>query len=438
MRLLHISDIHFRAPDCLNADLDPDRPYRTRLIQDVRALVANREPVGAILVGGDIAFRGDPREYEVAHEWLGELAQACGCHLARVFVIPGNHDVDRRVITSSPAVRNAQAAISAAGNAHRERELRIQLQCAETAHALLAPIAAYNEFAKVFSCQIYGPEHLYWKQDLELQEGVRLRVYGLTSTVMSGIRGGDDTRENLQLYLSPLQTVLDPVDDVVNLVLCHHPPDWLIDNDEVDESFCNRASVHLLGHKHRQRVLRGDAFTRFSAGAVNPDRYVAGWQPGYNLIDVNVELELGRRVLAIDANVRYWQTNPERFVSRETEEGELQFHHRVPIRGPRVAIPTPSDFLPAGMELGVEAEHAAEGQLDVESSMSDEGTRDLVYRFWKLTMSQRREICLELGLISNAELSLPEPERYGRALLRAGERKMLAEVGNEVSRRERA
>jgi len=66
MLLLHISDIHFRAPDYLDPNLDPDRPYRTRLVQDVRAQVANLGPVGAILIGGDIAFRGAPEEYQVA------------------------------------------------------------------------------------------------------------------------------------------------------------------------------------------------------------------------------------------------------------------------------------------------------------------------------------------------------------------------------------
>ena len=63
MLLLHISDIHFRAPDCVNPDLDPDRPYRTRMIHDARTRTQTLGPVGAILVSGDIASKGDPREY---------------------------------------------------------------------------------------------------------------------------------------------------------------------------------------------------------------------------------------------------------------------------------------------------------------------------------------------------------------------------------------
>ena len=63
MLLVHISDIHFRHPYC-NTEMDPDRPYRTRLIQDARDFAQKLGTVvDAILVGGDIAFRGTPEEY---------------------------------------------------------------------------------------------------------------------------------------------------------------------------------------------------------------------------------------------------------------------------------------------------------------------------------------------------------------------------------------
>jgi hypothetical protein len=70
--------------------------------------------------------------------------------------------------------------------------------------------------------------------------------------------------------------------------------------------------------------------------------------------------------------------------------------------------------------------------------MSDEITRNLVFRFWNLTISQRREITLRLGLIDEAELTLPEPERYGRALLRAGERGLLEKLAGEIAQLERS
>ena len=68
--------------------------------------------------------------------------------------------------------------------------------------------------------------------------------------------------------------------------------------------------------------------------------------------------------------------------------------------------------------------------------MGDASTRNLVFRFWNLTISQRREIALRLGLISEDELGLPEPELYGRALIRAGQSGKLDELGRAVAQKE--
>jgi predicted MPP superfamily phosphohydrolase len=441
--LLHIADIHFRSPDCLNPDLDPDRPYRTRLIQDVRSRVSELGPVGAILIGGDIAFKGAPEEYQVAMAWITELAAVAGCPLERVFVVPGNHDVDRGLILRTLSTRNAQAAIKRAPDDRRERELRNQISDGDTSRALLAPLAAYNDFAKRLNCQVYLPERLYWKQDLELENSVVLRVHGLTSVILSGAEGRDDTRDSL--YLSPLQTVLDPVDDVVNLVLCHHPPDWFMDQDDASDAFCGRATIHMFGHKHRQRLQLDRQYARFSAGAVNPDRQELGWQPGYNLVEVHITGSGRDRKLTVEAHLRQWQTNPDKFRAVLTPEDESVFCHTIRFPGEeRRVLPTVASETPVLNAVSPTAEQVPEKksaldrehETNGEAAMGDASTRNLVFRFWNLTASDRREITLQLGLIVEAELQLPEPERYGRALIRASERGKLEELARAVMQRE--
>jgi len=429
MLLLHISDIHFREPQCLQPDTDPDRTYRTLLLQAVRRQTATLGPVGAILVGGDIAFKGHPDEYRTALMWLRELAAACGCHFERIFVVPGNHDIDRRVITTTPAVRNAQRAIELAEHDHREGELRTQFNDPDTSRALLLPLAAYNDFAKLFNCQVYSPDRLYWKQDLTLGSGVTLRLNGLTSVLLSGKNGGDDTRDSL--YLSPLQTVLEPADGVVHLVMTHHPPDWFKDHDDVDDAINNRAVLHLLGHKHRQRILQAQSFVRYSAGAVNPDRYEPGWNPGYNLIELTVTGEGADRALQVRSHMMQYQTQPEGFRPTKTKLDTEVFCDCFPVPAQTAAFEAP---LPG--EASAPATTSAD-IADVEASMSDEETRNLVYRFWTLSMSDRRDIALEMGLIEQAEMTLPEPERYGRALIRASERKLLDRLAREIASREK-
>jgi GTPase-associated adaptor domain/Calcineurin-like phosphoesterase len=428
MLLLHISDIHFREPDCLNPAMDPDLPYRTLILRDVRERVRVLGPVGAILIGGDVAFKGHPREFETALTWIRDLSDASGCPFAKVFVVPGNHDIDRSIVDRVPSVRNARNAIANAQAHHRERELRTQFSDPETGRSLLQPLAAYNDFAKLFSCQVYPPDHLYWKQDLPIGGGITLRLHGLTSAILSG---NNDTRDG-PLYVSPLQTVLEPADDVANLVMMHHPPDWLIDQDDVNNAICIRSVMHFFGHKHSQRITQERNYVRYEAGAVNPDRYEAAWRPGYNLIEISVSGAAVGRMLDVRSHLLQYQSVPiERFVPIRTRDNSDVFvdSFAMPATSPTAPVEDAPD--PAI------AVYTAEVPVDVEAAMGDEDTRNLVSRFWKLTMSQRREIALGLGLIDDSELQLPEPERYGRALLRAGERGLLNELTREVAARER-
>ncbi len=431
MLLLHIADIHFNYPICATPQ-DPDRPFRTRLLQDARDEVRRGgQAVDAILVAGDIAFKGMPEEYVEALAWLTSLANAVGCPAERIFVVPGNHDVDRS-IARAPATRNVQGAVKgAASRAAREKELNDQFRDADTGRAIFAPIAAYNNFAARFECQVYSPERMSWTTDLPLGRGVTLRVHGLTSTILSGHCGKDD--QPASLYLSPFQTVFDPADNVVNLVLCHHTPNWLLDYDEVDDAL-RRTQVQLFGHEHRQRITREILFARFNAGAVNPDRNEPGWQPGYNLIKLDVEDRDGRVYLEIQARLRGWQP-PDSFqaVIDPLNRSEVH-HHSVVLRNVSLAHEPPS--ISRERPTSVIADCSPHPSPTEEASMAEELTRRLIYKFWELAASDRRDICLRLKLITEQDILLPEYERYGRALRKARELDILAQLSAEIDRAE--
>ncbi|MDQ0396404.1 alpha/beta fold hydrolase [Labrys monachus] len=71
-----------------------------------------------------------------------------------------------------------------------------------------------------------------------------------------------------------------------------------------------------------------------------------------------------------------------------------------------------------------------------EVTMADPATSHLIDRFWDLDASDRREIVLELGLISDGEINLPEQQRYDTALIRASERNLLDRLEQLVEERE--
>lgn len=430
MLMLHISDIHFKSPECLDPFLDPDRTVRAFMMRDLAQQVSALGNVGAILVGGDIAYKAEAEEYKSALNWLQELAAISGCPKERIFVVPGNHDVDRSYISKHASTQAAQHLIASASPDSKERRLRQQILDDTIGQSLFAPHTAYNEFAARFGCQIW-PAKPFWHQDIVLGDGVTLCIYGLTSTLLSGQNGEDDVKGGL--YLSPIQTVLIPAANTVNLVLVHHPIEWLIDADAVEDALTSRAKFHLFGHKHRQRAAVGQ-YMRVGAAAVNPSRNEQPYDPGYNLIGLEVAGQGNDRHIRVELRQRHLQDNPERFVPRFDLNGDEVSRTRIP-------VPVEPNFPTIGGTTAVttNSQGVAEGAValqDAEAAMGETDTRDLLYRFWRLTSSQRRGIAVQLGLLEEGDMKLPEPERYGRALIRAGERNLINEVAAAVAKLE--
>lgn len=438
MMILHLSDIHFRYPICTK-EYDPDKPFRTLLMQDSSRKAQQLGPVNAILITGDISYCGSPTEYSFAHNWLIELAKKTGCPPEQIFMVPGNHDVDQSIIKKNPNIRISQQAITTSSERRREKEFFELLQNEDIGRALFEPLKSYNEFAAKFNCQIYSPDRLFWRQDLALDESTTLRIHGLTSTILSGAKLHEGIEDQpTSLYLSPYQTAIDPVDGIVNLVMSHHPPDWFMDQSEIEDNICERAVLHLFGHKHRQRYIFEERYARFAAGAVNPDRHELGWEPGYNLIELSTIQENFRKYLKIVAHLRVLQKSPEQFTPKMSRQNTPFFECKIPIGNISETQKWQYAPLDDGEKLSdLTPENLKKELLQKEDRhMKDEIIRNLVYRFFCLPSSQRREISFRLGLISELEMALPEPERYGRALVQAREKDLLLQVSDEIKKAE--
>jgi hypothetical protein len=109
---VHLSDLHFGAGST---------GYRFDHKRVMRAIVRDLQnntpgPLGVIdrlFVTGDIAFSGNPDEYEEATKWFIRAAQAATIGLHQIRLVPGNHDVDRQVLRRSPLLRCAHHAARA-------------------------------------------------------------------------------------------------------------------------------------------------------------------------------------------------------------------------------------------------------------------------------------------------------------------------------------
>jgi hypothetical protein len=336
------------------------------------------------------------------------------------------------------SIELAQDAIANARDGERERTLRRYLSDPDMGRALFQPLAAYNEFAASFGCNVY-PSQPFWTDTVDLGGGVSLRLFGLTSTLISGQGGRDDAPG--RLYLSPLQTVLNPDTNVVNLVLCHHPPSWYLDHGDVDDKVNSRARLQFFGHEHRQRCTRDPGYMRFCAGAVHPDQMEREWRPGYNIVDLEmVGVGLDRK-LNVRAHVRNYQHQPEMFVAVMAGRGQEVWTHVLDVPqfaplGPAIQ-PIAVQEAPLAHTKVASAAHEAVVTIATEASsseatMSTPSTKRLMFRFWNLSISQRRELALKLALITEQDLATPEPERYAKALQIAVKENLLLELAREI------
>lgn len=86
IHILHLSGLHL-------ATESEARLWRNQLATDLaRELKVSK--LNYLVLAGDIADSATPEEYDIASEFVGELAQRFEVELGHVIVVPGNHDVN--------------------------------------------------------------------------------------------------------------------------------------------------------------------------------------------------------------------------------------------------------------------------------------------------------------------------------------------------------
>ena len=421
LRFVHLSDIHFSGRNS-NIGFDPDRDVRNELLIDLRERCADLGPATAILVSGDLAFAGKRAEFDDAARWLDDVCDAAGCPREAVHVCPGNHDVDQDVIKGNLAIQDGYEAV------RREREMAMQdgalmrrLSQPASRDLFYAPLRQYNEFAARYECTFYANRDTFaWDRDFTLNDGSTLRVRGVNSALMSG--PGDQPG---MLFLGTRAWTMPRHVGVEYLVMCHHPPNWLLDERNARAGFDDRARIQLFGHEHEQRVDPGRDGIKLFAGAVNPSRDESGWRPGYNLIEVHITNHAGRKMV-VDVHAREWQRHPTQFRALEDR------HHRTVFQ---VVIDLPA--LPVGWRPARAA--ASETTMTTTEAAEPEGPRTaaparptsmrvVANRFFRLPLSRKNELVGHLDLSEESDVDLPDFERFKLALVRARDRGRFPEV----------
>lgn len=270
---LHLSDFHFRATEQHTWN---ENVVLRALLEDIQACItAEQLKPNFILVSGDLAFGGATAEYALAHDFLERLRSVAKLPKDRLFIIPGNHDIDRNLIS-----RGAQAICDS-------------LTDRDSANAVLATpadrqlvFARFDGYAAFINDYFSGhlsfdDEHYSYVHLLDLA-GQCIAIMGLNSAWVCA--SDQDKAKGLLIGERQVRSALDAAREAgatLRIALLHHPFDWLREFDQSDSAalLLDNCDFILHGHLHQTAMTQltgpDSAAMIIGGGASHKDRRYA-------------------------------------------------------------------------------------------------------------------------------------------------------------------
>ncbi len=292
---LHLSDLHACRPGW-----DAERVIET-LVEDLRSLRADHGLRPDLLFfTGDAAFGeidqtgSEPEKtirVQLKRFWhvLTAVRRVYEPEIAldNVFLVPGNHDIDRHQVLPEPSDwLDAQTSVDPVRKLMRQGGFRWRIYTER--------LRQYREFLehKGLKHLLDDAERLIWSTTRKVA-GLRVGVAGFNSAWSCGRDG-----ERGKLWMAGayqqgvLRRKLRQTD--FSIALMHHAPDWLVEYETPDFGRGLEQDFQFLlhGHEHRAWVLStAEGYTVVAAGACY--EWSRSKRNGYNLVRLDPETGTG-------------------------------------------------------------------------------------------------------------------------------------------------
>ena len=250
---LHLSDWHQRGSEF-------DRQVvQKALLKDIRErekINPDLQKIDFVIFSGDVAFNGKADEYQAAKKQFFEpLLDACGLSPNQLFIVPGNHDLDRDEFELLP--RDLRKPLAS------EAEVQSWLTDDRRRSRLLEPFQAFTAFVREYT----GQEQSDYANVRRMQIGDKeIALLGLNSAWMCGRNKAKIGDKGFVIVGEPqIHSILDEISDAdLKIAVLHHPFDWLTEFD------CNRIEVRLRqgcdfilrGHQHKHKGRNNERHIR--------------------------------------------------------------------------------------------------------------------------------------------------------------------------------
>lgn len=250
---LHLSDWHQQGKDF-------DRKVvRDKLLEDIRQRVQIMETlttVDFVVFSGDLACFAKQEEYAVARkELLEPVLEAVGLKPDRLFMVPGNHDLNRNYEDILPPELQKPLMDDALVQKWLDESKRNKLT--------LEPFEVYRTFVTTYSQQA-SPDYASIHR-LTTTSGRSIALLGLNSAWMSArhknAEGKVDDKGHLLVGEPQIHDALAQIADAdIRIAVLHHPFEWLADFDRhrIEDRLKKECHFILHGHEHQPKVHVAD------------------------------------------------------------------------------------------------------------------------------------------------------------------------------------
>ncbi len=274
---LHLADLQFGPRKQEPHEWDQTLVFRAMqrdVIEQLRQ--PGRAPLDAVFLTGNVAAFGRTYDFAEAAPFLDELSKRLSLSPEQVFVVPGNHDVDRSNDSNRQlrrllrVLRDGEEALDEALADPQDRALLLERQ------------SSFRDFASRFApfClhkdSFEGPS---WRHIIHTTGGLRLRILGLNTVLLSA---SPEDRGQLRIGKQPALDLLEPAlaPGELAIALSYHPLQggWLADEVECAAWMQHYVHLHLSGpmHEEERATLRQEeprGFVKLAAGALYNSAY---------------------------------------------------------------------------------------------------------------------------------------------------------------------
>lgn len=294
---LHLSDLHFKS----GKEYETFNRYIVlkSLWSDIETQLDKGLKPDFMVISGDIAYHGKSEQYELTiKDFFDPLLKITKLSKDNLFIVPGNHDVDWRKISTGVADEMI--------NLLQDRDQINQFLSREQNRTyFFKKFEGYSGFVNnYFAGSLnFSDANYFYQRTLEIHES-KICIFGLNSAWMCGCHKDSknkvDDQGKLLIGERQLEEALEEGKDAdLRIAVFHHPTDWLhdIDRFNVEKRLESECDIVLHGHWHKPHVkdvrsIAGSAIY-IPCGSVYGDKERNSLN-GYNFVQFDLDSRKGK------------------------------------------------------------------------------------------------------------------------------------------------